>query len=105
MNKTNSNDANVIDLSQAKTKLELKNKEERFKRYLSSLKKEQLQTEANYILNKSRGLDEETLMKSALLMEELAKRVSANKISNTINRLAKDLKDKAHTSEREDLLQ
>lgn len=102
MNKTQTN---VIDLSQAKVELKLKKKEEQFKKYLSSLKREQLQAEANYILNRSTGLDEETLMKSAMLMEELAKRVDADKMSNTISGYAKDLRSKAQTCEGENKLQ
>ena len=101
----NQTDTNVIDLTKAKAKLALKHKEEQFKKYLSSLRQDQLQTEANYILNKSQGLDEETLMKSALLMEELAKRVSANKMSDTITGFAKDLREKADATEGEDKLQ
>jgi hypothetical protein len=101
----NLTDTNVIDLSKAKAKLALKQKEEQFKQYLSSLKQDQLQIEANYILNQSQGLDEETLMKSALLMEELAKRVSANNMSDTISGFAKDLREKADSTEGEDKLQ
>lgn len=101
----NQTDTNVIDLTRAKAKLALKHKEEQFKKYLSSLRQDQLQTEANYILNKSQGLDEETLMKSALLMEELAKRVSADKMSDTITGFAKDLREKADATEGEDKLQ
>lgn len=101
----NQTDTNVIDLTRAKAKLAFKHKEEQFKKYLSSLRQDQLQTEANYILNKSQGLDEETLMKSALLMEELAKRVSADKMSDTITGFAKDLREKADATEGEDKLQ
>lgn len=94
----NTVDANVIDLGQAREKLALKQKEEQFKKYLSSLKQEQLQYEANYLMNKAgTDLDQETLLKSALLMEELAKRVSANsatKMSDTISSYAEELRKK-----------
>jgi hypothetical protein len=100
----NTVDANVIDLGQAREKLALKQKEEQFKKYLSSLKQEQLQYEANYLMNKAgTDLDQETLLKSALLMEELAKRVSANsatKMSDTISSYAEELRKK--TEEEED---
>ena len=100
----NTEDLNVIDLGQAKAKLELKQKEEQFKNYLSSLSQEQLQYEANYLLNKANnGLNEETLMKSALLMDELAKRVSADKISDTISSYAEQLRKQADHSKLDNL--
>ncbi len=100
----NTVDANVIDLGQAREKLALKQKEEQFKNYLSSLKQEQLQYEANYLMNKAGSdLDEETLLKSALLMEELAKRVSANSMSDTITSYAEELRKKTDSKDDETL--
>lgn len=100
----NTVDANVIDLGQAREKLALKQKEEQFKNYLSSLKQEQLQYEANYLMNKAGSdLDEETLLKSALLMEELAKRVSANSMSDTITSYAEELRKKTDNKDDETL--
>lgn len=98
----NTVDPNVIDLGQAREKLALKEKEQQFKKYLSSLKQEQLQYEANYLMNKvGNDLDEETLLKSALLMEELAKRVSANKMSDTITSYAEELRKKSESKDDE----
>lgn len=98
----NTVDANVIDLGQAREKLALKQKEEQFKKYLGSLKQEQLQYEANYLMNKAGSdLDQETLLKSALLMEELARRVSANKMSDTISSYAEELRKKTSYEEDE----
>lgn len=100
----NTVDANVIDLGQAREQLALKQKEEQFKTYLSSLKQEQLQYEANYLMNKADSdLSEETLLKSALLMEELAKRVSANNISDTISSYAEELRKKTTLKDDETL--
>jgi len=94
---------NVVEFGTLKKKQELKQKEASFKAYLSSLKQDQLQLEANYLLNKmTDDLDDEFLLKSALLMDELAKRVSAESMSNTINQFASDIREKIDQS---DLLQ
>lgn len=90
---------NIIELDAQRRKLELKKKEAQFKTYLSSLKQEQLQTEANYLLNKVSDneddqLNEEYLLKSALLMDELAKRISADNMSHTINKFAENIREK-----------
>ena len=47
---------NVIGMESAKSELELKRNETKFKSYLSALKQEELQTEANFIMN-SMGKD------------------------------------------------
>jgi hypothetical protein len=95
-------DSNVIEMDQARVKIRLRQQEEQFKKYLGSLKQDQLQYEANYLLNMaSTGLDDETLMKSALLMEELAKRISADKMSDTITAYAEELRRKTEKSKEE----
>jgi hypothetical protein len=92
----NAAENNVINLEDAKTKFALKQKEIQFKAYLRSLKREQLQYEANYLMNKAHdGLDDDTLLKSALLMEELATRVSTDSMSNTITNYADEIRNKA----------
>jgi hypothetical protein len=89
------NNSNVVDLEQQRKKAALKRTEVTFKTYLSSLKQEQLQTEANFLLNQfSDEYNEDYLLKSALLMDELAKRVSATNMSHTINKYAQNLRDK-----------
>jgi len=86
---------NVVDLQTAREKAQLKKTEQGFKSYLSSLKQEQLQTEANFLLNQfSDDCNEEYLLKSALLMDELAKRVSASNMSHTINKYADNIREK-----------
>lgn len=85
---------NVIGLEKAKVELESKRADQKFQNYLSALKQEELQIEANYIMNNmGSDLDAESLKKSAMLMEELAKRVSADDISNSINKFATNLRD------------
>ena len=87
--------SNIYELETRRKKLELKKKESQFKFYLSSLKQEQLQSEANYLLNKvTDDGDNEYLQKSALLMDELAKRVSADNMSHTINKFAENIREK-----------
>lgn len=89
------NISNVVDLESKRKLHALKKTEAGFKTYLASLKQEQLQTEANYLLNQfSDEYNEEYILKSALLMDELAKRVSANNMSHTINKYAENLRDK-----------
>ncbi len=94
------NQSNVVDLQARRKKIELKKTEAQFKNYLSSLKQEQLQTEANYLLNQfSDKCDDKYLLKSALLMDELAKRVTASNMSHTINKYAENLRGKLDTPE------
>ena len=84
---------NVIGMNSAKNELKVKKAETEFKNYLKTLKQEELQSEANYILNTmGDDLSIEDLNKSALLMEELAKRVSNNNMSSSINDLAETLR-------------
>lgn len=84
---------NVIGMESAKNKLKLKKNEKEFKNYLGSLKQEELQIEANYIMNSmGQDLDVDALRKSALLMEELAKRVSVDSMSSSISDFATSLR-------------
>jgi hypothetical protein len=89
-------DSKVISLDNQRRLKKLKEKEMVFKSYLTNLKQEELQYEANYIINKvnEENLSEEFLLKSALLMDELAKRVEATKMANTINKFSANLRDK-----------
>lgn len=86
----------IVSLEKQRRLKELKRQEANFKVYLSKLKQEELQYEANYIMNKvnEEDLSEEFLLKSALLMDELAKRMDANKMANTINLFSKNLRDR-----------
>ena len=86
----------IISFAEQKKLKELKAKEKQFKSYLSALKQEELQYEANYIMNKinEENLSEEFLLKSALLMDELAKRVDATSMSNTISKFSNNIKSK-----------
>jgi uncharacterized membrane protein YheB (UPF0754 family) len=74
----------------------LKEQERKFKAYLSSLKQEELQFEANYIINKvqDENLSNEFLLKSSLLLEELAKRVDASNMANTIQKFSSNIRSK-----------
>lgn len=89
-------DSKVISLDKQRRLKKLKEKEEVFKSYLSKLKQEELQYEANYIINKvnEENLSDEFLLKSALLMDELAKRVEATHMANTINKFSANLRSK-----------
>ena len=89
----------VISFVERKKLRDLKTKEKQFKAYLSSLKQDQLQTEANYIINKinEENLSDEFLLKSALLMDELATRVNVSNMSHTISKFSKNLRSKMKT--------
>lgn len=88
--------SNVVSIEQKRKLKKLKEKESIFKSYLSKLKQEELQYEANYIINKvnENDLSEEFLLKSALIMDELAKRVDAIQMSNTINKYSDNIRSK-----------
>jgi len=87
-------ESNVVSIEQKRRLKKLKEKESTFKSYLSKLKQEELQYEANYIMNKVNEdeLSEEFLLRGALLMDELAKRMDANKMANTINLFSQNLR-------------
>lgn len=89
-------ESNVVSIEQKRRLKKLKEKESTFKSYLSKLKQEQLQYEANYIINKVHedDLSDEFLLKSALIMDELAKRVDAKQMSNTINKYSENIREK-----------
>jgi len=92
-------DSKIVSLDQQRRLKNLKIKEEAFKGYLTKLKHEELQYEANYIINKvnESNLSEEFLLKSALLMEELAKRIEESRMSSTINKFSQNLRDKLNS--------
>jgi hypothetical protein len=92
-------ETNIFSIEKHRKLKNLKEKEKQFKVYLSSLKQEDLQYEANYIINKinEENLSDEFLLKSSLLMDELAKRVDANKMSNTINKFSSNIRSKIDT--------
>jgi len=97
-------ESNLVDFSKLKKMNELKEKEVKIKAYLSSLKQEDLQYEANYLMNKMQideEVDQTSLLKSALLMDELAKRVTVKGMSSTITQFAQDIKMKMHTNSSE----
>lgn len=89
-------ETNIFSIEKHKKLKELKNKELQFKAYLNNLKHEQLQYEANHIINKINedNLSDEFLLKSSLLMEELAKRVDANQMANTINKFSSNIRSR-----------
>lgn len=89
-------ETNIVSLLERKKLKELKIKEKQFKSYLGSLKQDQLQSEANYIINKmgEENLSDEFLLKGALLMDELATRVSFANMSHTIALFSKNLRSK-----------
>lgn len=91
---------NIFSLDKQRKFKNLKDKERQFKGYISSLKQEELQYEANYIINKVKeeNLSDEFLLKSAVLMDELAKRVDANNIANTISQFSSNLRKKLDTN-------
>lgn len=88
--------SNIVSIAERKKLKDLKIKEKQFKSYLSSLKQDQLQIEANYIINKinEENLTDEFLLKGALLMDELATRVNVSNMSHTITKFSKNIRSK-----------
>lgn len=88
--------SNIVSIAERKKLKDLKLKEKQFKSYLSSLQQDQLQIEANYIINKinEENLTDEFLLKSALLMDELATRVNVTNMSHTITNFSKNIRSK-----------
>lgn len=92
-------ESNIFSIDQRRRLHKLKEKEQVFKSYISKLKQENLQSEADFIINniEKNELTEEFLLKSALLMDELAKRIDTHEMSYKISQLSKDLKSKMAT--------
>lgn len=92
---------NVVTLESLKRKKSLLDLEKRFKQYLSGLKQEQLQYESNFLINKmgEDGLSEEDLLRSALLMDELAKRMGTDRMSQTVVDFASNIRSKIDQTE------
>lgn len=99
--KTTNDFDNVITLESAKRKKSLLSLENKFKLYLSGLKQEQLQYESNFLINKmgENGLSEEDLLRSALLMDELAKRMGKDKMSQNVVDFASNIRSKMDKTE------
>lgn len=91
--------SNVVSIDQRRRLKQLKEKENLFKSYLSKLKQDELQFEANYIINRvtEHDLSEEFLLKSALIMDELASRLGASQMSNTIGKYSENIRSKIKT--------
>ena len=89
-------DTNIYSLEKTRELKSLKETEVSFQSYLNVLKQEELQYEANYIIDKINDddLSNEFLLKSSLLMDELAKRVQASSMANTISKYSKNLRSK-----------
>lgn len=86
----------VVSLEEKRAELSFKQKEKEFKTYLSNLKLNELRHEANFIIDRmgEEDLEDEFLLKGAMLMEELAKRIEGDKMSEQVSIFAKTLKDK-----------
>ncbi len=87
---------NIVSLEKTRELRSLKQTETKFMSYLNVLKQEELQYEANHIIDKitMRTSLMKFLLKSSLLMDELAKRVQASSMANTINNYSKNLRVK-----------
>lgn len=90
----------VVSLAEKREEIYFKRKEGEFKSYLGKLKIGELRHEANYIIErmKDENLDDEFLLKGAMLMEELANRVNEQSMSEQISTFADNLKSKVDDS-------
>lgn len=86
----------VISLEKKRKEIEFKKKEELLKDYLKNLKTNELQYEANDIINKlnNEPLSDDCVFKGAVLMEEFAKRIDMKQMSDQVNGYAVGLKSK-----------
>lgn len=86
----------VVSLEELRAKKAVKEREETFKKYLTSLKTSELQHEANYIIDKVKdeNQNDDFYFKGALLMDELAGRINEAGMSSTIQSFAAQLKEK-----------
>lgn len=89
----------VVSLAEKRAEFLFRQKEDEFKSYLSNLKLEELRVEANFIIDRmgEENLEDEFLMKGAMLMEELAKRIQGDKMSEQVSKFAKTLKEKVNS--------
>ncbi len=88
--------AEIFSFNEFRDKKFLKEEEKQFKKYLGSLKQEELQYEADYILEHmdNPSVSEDFLLKSALLMEELAQRVNSSQLSDRITKYSSQIREK-----------
>ncbi|MCO4754693.1 MAG: hypothetical protein KC478_09420 [Bacteriovoracaceae bacterium] len=86
----------VVSLAEKREEIYFKRKESEFKSYLGKLKLGELRHEANYIIERMKedNLEDEFLLKGAMLMEELATRVNEQGMSEQISCFADNLKSK-----------
>lgn len=88
----------VVSIAQKRAEFQFRQKENEFKNYLSKLKLNELRHEANYIIERAgeEDLGDEFLLKGALLMEELARRIEGDKMAGQVAQFADTLKEKAN---------
>ena len=86
----------LVSLDELRAQKALKERENAFKMYLTSLKTSELQHEANYIIDKvkNENQNDDFYFKGALLMDELAGRINEAGMSTTIKSFAAQLKEK-----------
>ncbi len=84
----------VVSLEEKRAEFLFKKKEGEFKKYLTGLKLDELRHEANFIIERmsEEELENEFLLKGAMLMEELASRIEGDRMSERISLFAEGLK-------------
>jgi hypothetical protein len=84
----------VISLEKKREELEFKKKELNLKKYLESLKTNELQYEANDIIDQLNNgpVNNDDIFKGAVLMEEFAKRIDTKQMSEQVTSYANGLK-------------
>lgn len=85
----------VVSIEDARKLRYLKDKEKEFKDYLKTLKQDQLQNEVNFLLSKiDSSSNQEYILKSAMLLDEIASRVNVDSMSISINQFANEVRTK-----------
>lgn len=86
----------VVSLDEKRAEFTFKKKQGEFKEYLASLQLDELRHEANFIIDRmgEENLENEFLLKGAMLMEELASRIEGDRMSERISLFAESLKRK-----------
>ena len=97
---------NVISIEKLRKDKDRRMEQSQFQGYLKSLPQDQLQFEADFLINQieNEGATEKLLTRVALLMEELATRVNGERMSSVINEFAGNIRNKLNIEVGSELL-
>lgn len=96
----------VVSIEQLRKDKQRRQEHAEFRGYLKSLPQDRLQYEAEFLIGQieSEGVCDKHLTRVALLMEELASRVSGEKMTSMINEFASSIRNKLNIEVQSELL-